>query len=107
MIRLHNPANMLKLTGFKYHFHEGILWYVSYISIKLLLNIFKAVVGFPRWLSNKESACQPKDPGSTPGLGRSAGEGKDNPVQYSCLENPMDRGAQQAIVPGWQRVEHD
>ena len=100
MIRLHNAANMLKLTGFKYHFHEGILRYVSYISIKLFLNISKAVVGFPRWLSNKESACQPKDPGSTPGLGRSPGEGKDNPVQYSCLENPMDRGAQQAIVPG-------
>ena len=33
------------------------------------------------------------DPGSTPGLGRSSGEGKGNPLQYSCLENPMDGGA--------------
>ena len=73
---------------------------MSYISIKLFLNISKAVVGFPRWLSNTEAACQPKDPGSTPGLGRSPAEGKDHPVQYSCLENPMDSGARQATVPG-------
>ena len=100
MIRLHNPVNILKVTGFKYHFHEGILWYVSCISIKLFLNISKAVVGFPRWLSDKESECQPKDLGTIPGLGRSPGKGNDNPFQYSCLENPMDRGAQQATVHG-------
>ena len=42
----------------------------------------------------------PKDLGSIPGLGRSPGEGNDNPLQYSCLENPMDRGAWQATVHG-------
>ena len=42
-------------------------------------------------LSSKESACQ-GDTGSIPGLGRSPGEGNSNPLQYSCLENPMDRG---------------
>jgi len=42
-----------------------------------------------------------------PGLGRSPGEGNGNPLQYSCLENPMDRGAWQATVHGVQRVEHD
>ena len=41
----------------------------------------------------KESACNAGDPGSIPGLGRSPGEGNGNPLQYYCLENPMDRGA--------------
>ena len=41
-----------------------------------------------------------RDTGSIPGLGRSPGEGNDNPLQYSCLENPMDRGAWRATVHG-------
>ena len=41
----------------------------------------------------KASAWNAGDPGSIPGSGRSPGEGNDNPLQYSCLENPMDRGA--------------
>ena len=41
----------------------------------------------------KESACKAGDPGSIPGLRRSPGEGNDNPLQYSCLGNSMDRGA--------------
>ena len=52
-----------------------------------------AAILLPRWLSSKESACQVRDPGSVPGLGRSPGEGIGNPLQYSCLENSMDRGA--------------
>ena len=40
---------------------------------------------------NKESACSAGDPGLIPALGRSSDEGKDNPLQYSCLGNPMDR----------------
>ena len=44
------------------------------------------------------SACNAGDPGSIPGLGRSPGEGNGNPVQYSCLENPMDAGAWWATV---------
>ena len=48
----------------------------------------------------KASAYNAGDPGSIPGLGRSTGEGNGNPLQYSCLENPMDRGAWQAIVHG-------
>ena len=47
------------------------------------------------------------DPGSIPGLGRSPGEGNGNPLQYSCLENPMARGAWLAIVHGVVRVGHD
>ena len=56
--------------------------------------------GLPRWLSGKESTCNAGDVGSIPGLGRSPGGGHDNPLQYSCLENPMDRGAWWATVLG-------
>ena len=46
----------------------------------------------------KESACNAGDTGSIPGLGRSSGEGNGNALQFSCLENPMDRGDWQSIV---------
>ena len=48
----------------------------------------------------KASACNAGDLGSIPGSGRSPGEGNGNPLQYSCLENPMDRGAWWATVHG-------
>ena len=48
---------------------------------------------FPGGSDGKASDYNVGDPGSIPGLGRSSGEGNGNPLQYSCLENPMDRGA--------------
>ena len=51
-------------------------------------------------LDDKESACNAGDLGLIPGLGRSPGEGDGYPLQYSCLENSMDRGAWQAIIHG-------
>ena len=48
--------------------------------------------GFPGGSEVKASACNAGDLGSIPGLGRSPGEGNGNPLQYSCLENPMDGG---------------
>ena len=51
------------------------------------------VSGFPGSSDGKVSAYNAGDSGSIPGSGRSAGEGNGNPLQYSCLENPMDRGA--------------
>ena len=57
-------------------------------------------MGFPGGLDSKESACDSGDVGSIPGSGRSPGEGNGNPLQYSCLENSMNRGAWQAIVHG-------
>ena len=54
--------------------------------------------GFSGGLDGKESVCNAGDPDSTPGLGRSREGGNGNPVQYSCLKNPMDRGAWQATV---------
>ena len=55
---------------------------------------------FPGGASGKEPACSAGDPGSIPGPGRSPGEGNVNPLQYSCLGNPMDRGAWQATLHG-------
>ena len=49
---------------------------------------------------DKDSACNAGDLGSIPGLGRSSGEGNGSPLQYSCLENPMDGGAWKALVHG-------
>ena len=57
-------------------------------------------LGFPCGSAGKESTCNAGDLGSIPGLGRSPGEGKGNPLQYSCLKVSMDRRAWQAIVHG-------
>ena len=57
-------------------------------------------LGFPDGSAGKESACSVGDPGSISGLGRSPGGGHGNPLQYSYLENPMDREAWQAMVHG-------
>ena len=57
-------------------------------------------MGFPGGSEVKASVCNVGDPGSIPGLGRSPGEGNGNPLQDSCLENPMDRGAWWATVHG-------
>ena len=57
-------------------------------------------MGFPGGSEVKASACNAGDLGSFPGSGRSPGEGNSNPLQYSCLENPLDREAWQAIVDG-------
>ena len=55
-------------------------------------------MGLPWWLSSKEFTCNAGDGGSIPGSGRSPGGADGNQPQYSCLENPMDRGAWWATV---------
>ena len=64
--------------------------------------------GFPGGSEGKASACNAGDLGSIPGSGRSPGEGNGSPLQYSCLENPMDRGAWWATVhrvaKSWTRL---
>ena len=60
---------------------------------------------FPGGSDSKASAYNAGDPGSIPGSGRSPGEGNDYPLQYSCLENSMDRGAWQATVHGVDTTE--
>ena len=57
-------------------------------------------MGFPGASDGKESVCNARDLGLMSGLGRSPEEGNSNPPHYSCLDNPMDRGAWQAAVHG-------
>ena len=70
--------------------------------------ILKGLMGFPGGSDGKESACNAGDPSSISGSGRFPGEGKGNPLQYSCLENSIDRGAWRATVHGvvksWMRL---
>ena len=65
---------------------------------------------FPGGSDGKESACSAGDPSSILGLERSPGKGNGNPLQYSCLEDPMDRGAWWATVHGvvqsWTRLSN-
>ena len=65
-------------------------------------------IEYPGGSEGKAPACNAGDPGSIPGLGSSPGEGNGNPLQYSCLENPMDGRAWWATVHGvaksWARL---
>src|SRR5574337_1229534 len=82
------------------------------MSIMLgVLTVYCIDVCFGPYSSDgKESACNAGDPGLILGLGRSSGEGNGNPLQYSCLENPMERGAWRATVHGvaksWTKHTH-
>ena len=73
----------------------------------MICYVAKLLHGFPVSSAGKESTCNAGDPGSIPGLGRSPGEGNDDPLQYSCLENPRDRGVWQVTVHGVIRVRHN
>ena len=75
-----------------------------------MLGIFKIIASISRllwWLRCHETTCNARDPGSIPGSGKSPGKWNGNPLQYSCLENSMDRGAWWATVQGVRRVGHD
>ena len=67
-------------------------------------------LGFPGGSDGKEATCNVEDLGSIPGLGTSSGEGNDYPLQYSCLENSMNRGAWRVTVHGvaktWTHLSH-
>ena len=64
----------------------------GFSKVRYMSHIYPSV-GFPGGSEVKVSACNVGDLGSIPGSGRSPGEGNGNPLQYSCLENPMDGGA--------------
>ena len=80
------------------------LFFFALLSCKSSLYILRES---PNSSVGKETVCSAGDLGSIPGLGRSPGKGNGNPLQYSCLENPMDRGAWQATVHGVARVRHN
>ena len=79
--------------------NPGNLWYASWCYIFAFLNYY--INGTTSEV--KASACNAGGLGSIPGSGRSPGEGNDNPLQYSCLENPMDGGAWWARVYGFAK----
>ena len=70
------------------------------LGTRIIFTCLYGNVIFPVDSEGKESTCNPRDRGSIPGSGRSPGEGNGNPLQYSYLENSMDRGAWWAIVHG-------
>ena len=96
--------------------HPGLIFIMDWLDLLAVQGVLKTLLqhhsskasilrhsaffGLPRWLSCKESTCNAGDPGSIPGSGRSPGKGNGNPLQDSCLENPMDRGAWWATVHG-------
>ena len=79
----------------------GVRWY---LRVCYFILFYWSIVAFPVVKKNKKqlpaTAREPRDMGSIPGSGRSSGVGNGNPLQYSCLENSMDRGAWWAIVHG-------
>ena len=79
----------------------------DYLSSRDLGTVGTMKQSFSAGSDCKESACNSGDGGSIPGLGRTPGEGNDSPLQYSCLGNPLDRGAWRTIVHGLQRAGHD
>ena len=72
----------------------------SRTRLKRLSSSSSLIWGFPGGSNDKESTCNARGLASIPGWGRSPGEEKGNPLQYSCLENSTDRGARQVTVHG-------
>ena len=91
-------------------YHPFICSLNRYISIECLLSVRYCP---PQWLSGKESACQCRRCRFDLWVGKTPGEGNGNPLHYSCLRNPMDRGAWRATVQGvvksrtWQWLHND
>ena len=88
----------------KYACTHAYKYIFTYIQKSYFLSIYN---GFPSSSDGEESAYNAGDLGSIPGSGRSPGEGNGNPLQYSCLENPMLGGAWRATVHGVARAGHD
>ena len=95
----HDPRSDSTQEGLNSYQHSA-----ERISLNANMGFPNSVTAFggrlPKWLSGKEVACQAGDNGSIPESGRSPREGNGNPLQYSCLENPVDRGAWWATVHG-------
>ena len=89
-------------------YYRHFIYWTEWTETKIIYkNLLMTNKGFPYSSAGKESACNAGDLGLIPRWGRSSGEGNGNPLQYSCLENPMDRGACWATVHGVARIKHD
>ena len=90
------------MTPYTFTLHQvvGLLEDTEKISYGCEIMMVSKPIGLLCSSNNKESFWSAGDPGLIPGLGRSSGEGNGSPLQYSCLENLMDRGAWRATVHG-------
>ena len=88
------PATDTKLQGYKSFMLDGVVFAYN------LCTSFCTRCDFPGGSDSKVSAYNVVDPDSIPGLGRSSGDGNGNPLQYSCLDSPMEGGAWLATVHG-------
>ena len=93
---------LVKTTGLFCHRHMGVCHSCRQATsiIHFLQDFSDTLLGFPGGSDGNKSACNEGDPSLFPGSGRSPGGGDGNPLQYSCLENPMDRGAWCTAVHG-------
>ena len=104
---------MRALAGTVVFFLFSLDEHLSHFSFMIHLKNFKKYFpiqnfDFPGGSEGKATVYNVRDLGLIPGLGRFPGEGNGNPLQYSCLENPMDGGAWCRLLSmGWQRVGHN
>ena len=103
-----------KKTSYLYSLAQPLVSYtvvmtnkLSYLSVLLFFMCLPNYEGASLIAQSVKSACSAGHPGSIPGSGRSPGEGNGNPLQYFCLENPVDRGAWWLTVHGVARVRHN
>ena len=92
-------SSATKLDGILKNRDISLLTKVRIVKV-MVFSVIMYEWGFPGGSDGKESACNVEDLGSFPGSGRSTGEGNGNPLQCSCLENPMNRGICWATVHG-------
>ena len=111
---LFNPLFYKKILFKDLFFLLNIKIFSSFIK-EVLIVILKLyylyiILGLPRWLSDKGFSCNAGDPGSIPGSRSTLGEGNGNPFQYSCQENPMDRGTWKTtvyvVVKNWTQLNN-
>ena len=98
---------LLSHQGNPYMYYSMCVYIYIYMYTHICIYVCVCIWGFSYSSVGKESACNAEDLHSVPGSGRCPGEGNVNSLQYSCLENLMDRGACRATVHRVTRVGHD
>ena len=97
---------VLDISRQKLNPDPNLIYHIKMKS-KWIMDLNVKHAAFPGSSVDKEYACNSGDPSSIPGSGRYSGEGHGYPLQYSCLENPVDREAWWATIHGVTRVGHN